>query len=235
MWDDAKMLQNMANALFTLCMLLGLYGLSYRMIHAPELLPLKSVRLETVPVRVEALDVLRIARRNVQGNLLTVNIDRVRESLEKLPWVRSVSIRREFPDRLVVGLEEHQVLARWNDSLLINGYGEVFAAKAEQKLPKFQGPEGSASEVATNYDRFSSQLGAVGLEIEGVSLSERHAWLLNLSDGVVVELGREDIQGRLARFVEVYPYSLAIQAGKFKYVDLRYRNGFAVSGLMNQG
>jgi cell division protein FtsQ len=50
----------------------------------------------------------------------------------------------------------------------------------------------------------------------------------------VLELGREDLQQRLARFVDAYPYSLAAVQGKVKkvkYVDLRYRNGFAVSGL----
>ena len=51
---------------------------------------------------------------------------------------------------------------------------------------------------------------------------------------MVLELGREDMQQRLARFVEVYPYSLAALQDKVKYVDLRYRNGFAVSGLIKQ-
>ena len=235
MWDDAKLLNSTANVLFTLSVVLVLYGLGYRVMHMPGLLPLKSVRLEAAPEQVETLDVLRVARHEVQGNLLTADIDRLRKSLEKLPWVRNVSVRREFPDRLVVSLEEHQVLARWNDSMLINGFGEVFDAKAEQKLPRFHGPEGSASEVATNYERFSRELAAVGVVIDRINVSERHAWQLNLSNGVVVELGREDIQSRLARFVEVYPYSLAPQAGKFKYVDLRYRNGFAVSGQVNQG
>jgi cell division septal protein FtsQ len=50
---------------------------------------------------------------------------------------------------------------------------------------------------------------------------------------MVLELGREHAQERLARFVEVYPYSLAPlrQAGSGRaasHVDLRYQNGFAV-------
>jgi cell division protein FtsQ len=52
---------------------------------------------------------------------------------------------------------------------------------------------------------------------------------------MVLELGREDMQKRLARFVEVYPYSLAAIQSRVKYVDLRYRNGFAVGGLTKQG
>jgi cell division protein FtsQ len=152
-----------------------------------------------------------------------------------LPWVRKVGIRREFPGTLVVALEEHQALAHWNGSLLVNTFGEVFAAETKQVLPEFVGPEGTSLEVTAHYEQFTGQLAGLGLEIRKIDLSERHAWQLSLSNSVVLELGREDMQNRLARFTEVYPYSMAAQADKLKYVDLRYRNGFAVSGLVNQG
>ena len=48
---------------------------------------------------------------------------------------------------------------------------------------------------------------------------------------VQLELGREQMQQRLARFVTVYPYSLATIARKVNYVDLRYRNGFAANQI----
>ena len=41
-----------------------------------------------------------------------------------------------------------------------------------------------------------------------------------------------EMQQRLVRFVTVYPYSLAAMRGNIKYVDLRYRNGFAVGGVI---
>jgi cell division protein FtsQ len=51
---------------------------------------------------------------------------------------------------------------------------------------------------------------------------------------MLLELGREDVQQRLTRFVEAYPYSLAAIQSRVKYVDLRYSNGFAVNGLDKQ-
>ena len=44
-----------------------------------------------------------------------------------------------------------------------------------------------------------------------------------------------EVQQRLERFVTVYPYSLATGMTGVQYVDLRYRNGFAVGGLSKQG
>jgi cell division protein FtsQ len=235
MWDNAPLLRSIANTMIVLSVCAVLYGAVYYATHLPGLFPLQSVRLSDVPQRVAAADVLQVVRNEVQGNFFTVDIERLRQSLEKLPWVRNVSIRREFPHRLAVRLEEHQALARWNNAALLNQQGEVFAAKSEQVLPSFTGQDGSAAEVTQQYAQFSRQLAALDLQVTRLALSPRHAWQLRLSNGMVLELGREDMQQRLARFVEVYPYSLATMQSKVKYVDLRYRNGFAVSGLSKQG
>jgi cell division protein FtsQ len=239
MWDNASLLRGIANALIALSVLAVLYGVINYAVHLPGLFPLHNVRLSATPQRVDATGVLQVVRNEVQGNFFTVDIERLRQALEKLPWVRSVSIRREFPYRLVVQLEEHQALARWNNHLLVNQQGEVFVAKSEsgseQALPNFIGPDGTATEMTQRYTDFNQQLAALNLQAGQITLSPRRAWQLHLSNGMVLELGREDLQQRLARFVAAYSSSLAAVPSKVKYVDLRYRNGFAVSGLSKQG
>lgn len=232
MWDNAPLLRNITSALFGFSVLAMLYGAAYYIVHLPGLFPLHSVHLSAAPQRVVAQEVLAVARNEVQGNFFTVDIERLRQSLEKLPWVRSVTIRREFPDRLTVQLEEHRALARWNGAALVNMQGEVFSAYTEQILPDFIGQKDDSSEVAQRYGEFSQQLAVLNLQVAQLALSPRHAWQLRLSSGMVLELGREEMQQRLARFVAVYPYSLAAQAGSVRYVDMRYRNGFAVGGIV---
>jgi cell division protein FtsQ len=234
MWDNVPLLRSIANALFVFSVCAVLYGAAYYAAHLPGLFPLHSVRLSAAPQRVDAAKVLQAVRNEVQGNFFTVDIERLRQALEKLPWVRSVSIHREFPYRLAVQLEEHQALARWNNAALVNRQGEIFAANSEQALPSFTGQDEAAADVAQHYAQFSQQLAALDLQVTQLALSPRHAWQLHLSNGMVLELGREDMQQRLARFVAVYPYSLAAIQSQVKFVDLRYRNGFAVSGLTKQ-
>ena len=228
MWDNAALLKNVASMLMVFSVLAMLYGVAYYLSHLPGWFPLRSVRLSAAPQQVDAARVLAVVRNEIQGNFFTVDIGRLRQSLEKLPWVRGVSIRREFPDRLAVRLEEHQALAHWNDRALVNRQGEVFEADSGQALPSFIGQAGDSSEVAQHYAQFSRQLTALDLQVTQLALSPRHAWQLRLSNGMVLELGREQMQQRLARFVAVYPYSLAKQAGSVRYVDMRYRHGFAV-------
>jgi len=231
MWNNASLLRNIANALITFNVMAMLYGAVYYAVHLPGLFPLQSVRLSAAPQRVDAAEVLQVMRNEVQGNFFTVDIERLRQSLEKLPWVRNVSIRREFPRSSEVQLEEYQALARWNNSALVDRQGEVFVAESEQVMPDFVGQDGTAVEVTQRYEQFSQQLAALDLQVARLVLSPRHAWQLLLSNGMLLELGREDMQQRLARFVAAYPYSLAPIQSRVKYVDLRYRNGFAVNGL----
>ncbi len=230
MWNNAPLLRNIANALITFSVLAMLYGVIYYAVHLPGLFPLQSVRLSAAPQQVDAAEVLRVLRNEVQGNLFTVDIERLRQSLGKLPWVRNVSIRREFPDSLEVQLEEYQALAHWNDNALVNRQGEVFVAESGMPMPDFVGQDGTAAEVTRLYAQFSQQLAPLDLQVTSLVLSPRHAWQLRLSNGMVLELGHEDMQQRLARFVEAYPYSLAAIQNRVKYVDLRYSNGFAVTG-----
>ena len=131
MWDNAPLLKSIANTLAMSSALAVLVGVIYYLVHLPGLFPLQSVHLSAAPQQVAVEQVLQTLRNETNGNFFTADIDRLRLSLEKLAWVRSVSIRREFPHRLTVQLEEHQVLARWNPDrnhdALVNEQGEVFS------------------------------------------------------------------------------------------------------------
>jgi cell division protein FtsQ len=235
MWDNAALLRSVANGLFGFSVCAVLYGAVQYVTHLPGLFPLHSVLLVNAPQRVDPAEVLEVVRNDVKGNFFTVDIGQLTQSLEKVQWVRGVEIRRDFPSRLEVQLEEHQALAHWNDIELVNRQGEVFDAESKQALPEFFGPDGAAAEVTQYYTQFEQQLAGLDLQVNQIVLTPRHAWQLHLSNGMVLELGREDMQQRLARFVKVYPYSLAAIQQRVKYVDLRYRNGFAVSESRKQG
>ncbi len=231
MWDNPPLLRSIANALFFGSVLAMLYGAGHYLVHMPKLLPIQNVRLVAAPQRIDAAEVLAVVRSEVRGNFLTVDIDRLRLSLEKQPWVRRVSIRREFPDRLAVKFEEYQAMAHWNDEALVNSQGEVFVAQTTQNLPRLNGVEGSAVEVTQQYAKFSEKLAPLHLQVTQLSLSPRHAWQMQLNNDMVVELGREAMDERLARFVSVYPYGLGALSGHvpgLQVVDMRYRHGFAV-------
>jgi cell division protein FtsQ len=162
-----------------------------------------------------------------------MNLDRARSSLAAVPWVRNVALRRQWPQRLEVTIEEHAPLARWNDAGLVNTEGEAFVADYNGELPQFDGPEGSAAQVAARFREWGAVLVPLELTLEGIRLSPRGGWRLaarGAGGTLAIELGREEPAARLAHFVAAYERTigaLARAGTRIEHVDLRYRNGFA--------
>jgi len=169
-----------------------------------------------------------VVRRELRGNFITVDLAATRAAFGQLPWVRSVSVRRHWPARLEVALEEHVPFARWGSAALVNAQGEVFAAAYDGELPLFVGPEGAAREIAIQYRYFQRSLEAIGEVPVEVQVTARRAWQLRLRSGLTIALGRESIEARLARFVASHGRTIGRLGRRVDYVDLRYANGFAV-------
>ena len=165
---------------------------------------------------------------HLRGTFFNMNLQSARDAFAKLPWVRQVQVRRRWPDRIEFAVEEHRPLARWGSTALVNEYGEVFTGASNGSLPRFHGPQGSAQEVVQRYLDFGRTLGGLGRRIEEIHLSPRRAWKLRLDDATVIELGRDDIEQRLAVFVAAYDRTIARLDAEVARVDLRYANGFAV-------
>ncbi len=226
MWDNAPLLRNIANLLFGLSLVLVLYGVVRYVLRLP-VFPLRTVELTAAPQRVSLEQMEKVVHEQVRGNFFTVDLDRTRKVFEQLPWVRKVSVRRKFPWSLQVEVEEHVALARWNGVALVNTHGEVFVAQTDEILPDFVGQPDTSLQVTQLYGELNQVLLPMQQQIAQIAYSPRFAWQIRLDDGMVLELGREEMQQRLSRFVNVYPYSLALNAPSVRRVDLRYRNGFA--------
>lgn len=227
MWDRPEILNRISSLLLTLALLLAAYGALHFAARLP-VFALREVRVDGALAHVTGEQVATIVKRELRGNFFTLNLAATRAAFEKLPWVRKVNARRQWPNRLEVTLEEHVPLARWGSVALVNTYGEEFEAAYDGKLPLFVGPAGAAKEVTIQYEYFRKNLAEIGKVPVQVQVSPRRAWQIRLEDGLTLELGREQIEARLARFVTVYERTLGKLARRIEYVDLRYANGFAV-------
>jgi cell division protein FtsQ len=200
---------------------------------------LHGLEVKTPVTHVTEAQIKLVAERQVRGTFFTVDLERVRSSLEKLPWVREARVERRWPDTLVVSLTEHVPLARWNDDALVSQAGEVFVAAVSAKLPRLLGPEDSSAEVVAAYRRHQAALAPLGLTISELRLTPRRAWRIRLDNDMQLALGREQTDARLTRFLALYPRLFGTQpvvAGQTlaaaaplapAAVDLRYPDGFA--------
>jgi len=229
MWDDHRKLNRVSSVLQLLFVVLSLYALAIFTMRLP-IFPLREVQIQGEVIHTSQEQIGALLHSHFKGNFFTFDLERLREAFSLLPWVRSATVRRVWPDQLDVSLEEHSVLARWGEHALVNSFGEVYEAASDLKLPVFRGPDGSAREMTERFVEFNHILTPLSHEVRELALSERRAWTLTLDSGMVLQLGREHFRERLARFVNVYPRAIATLAVPPKRVDLRYQNGFALHG-----
>ena len=227
MWDRPTLLNWTANLLFALSVVVMLYAVLYIVVHLP-IFPLREVKVDGQLSHVSREQVKLIVAKHLKGNFFTLDLVKARDAFEKLPWARNVSIRRRWPDKLEVVIEEHQALARWGSIALVNTHGELFHAASGSDLPVFYGPGDGVIEVASQYGEFSKALKVANLNIANLALTPRRAWKITTTNGMVVELGRIEMQARLEKFARVYSSTIAGLNKKIAYADLRYPNGFAV-------
>ncbi|OGA17588.1 MAG: hypothetical protein A3H32_00130 [Betaproteobacteria bacterium RIFCSPLOWO2_02_FULL_63_19] len=238
MWGEPRALNAMANALYVLAFLLVLYATGTTMTQSPTF-SLRAIRILGHLEKVNRDQIVDALQGRVRGTFFTADIGAIRSMFETIPWVRRAQVRRYWPNRLEVTLEEHVPLARWGqgvDARLVNTYGEVFSGHPDSEthagLPRFEGPAGSEQEVARRHALFGQLLAPIGLQIHAVALSHRRSWSIRITSGLTIQLGRDrgkdPIRARLARFVEVYPNALKGLSDRLEYVDLRYLNGFAL-------
>lgn len=237
MWDNHRLLNAIANALFVLAFMLAGWGGVRLLVDSPLFL-LRTIHIEGELKHVGRAEVVKALQGRIGGTFFNMDLDAVRILFETIPWVRRAEVRRQWPDRLMVRMEEHVPMARWGqpeDNRLVNVYGEVFTAQygaPAAALPQFAGPAGTAREVSRRYAAFTGILEPLQLQPRVVTLSPRYSWQIRLSNGLSVQLGRESekegVESRLARFVAAYPVALAPLQRRLDYVDLRYSNGFAL-------
>ena len=231
MWNNARLLNAAAGLLAALALLGFLFAGLHLLLRSP-LFPLREVTVTGELRNTPRAAIENAAHGRIGGNFFAADLAQVRAGFEQLPWVRRVDVRRVWPDRLEVRLEEHRALARWSGAGLVNTFGERYPGDADARLPLFAGPAGSASEVTRRYRAFAAILAPLGFGLQELVLTPRHAWRLRLENGLALELGRDTaeagVESRLARFVAAYPVTLAKFARPHQYVDLRYPNGFAL-------
>lgn len=232
MWDKPAALNRLSDLLVVAALLGLLYGAATWLVRLP-VFPIAEVRVVTPLTHVTREQVENIALREVRGNFFTLQLASTRAAFEKLPWVRRADVRRQWPGILEVALTEHVPLARWGKTGLVNVQGEVFEAAFDGTLPVFNGPDGSAKEMAIQYEHFRRSLSVIGRAPAEINVTARRAWQVRLDDGMTLDLGREQVENRLRRFVAAYPRTIARMNKPADRIDLRYANGFAarVPGL----
>jgi cell division protein FtsQ len=223
-----------AGLLFFIAALLTLSWLAVsanNWLHSQQSAPVRQVKLYGDFQHIDAKVLHRVLQQQYVGNFFSVNVDQVQQFLLQQPWVYQAAVRKQWPDALVVVVTEQQPVAIWNQQQLLNTQGDVFDAPLQQlktELPMLTGPAGSQQDALTMFRHMQGLLALHKFNAVALGVTERFSWQLSLSNGVALQLGREDTLKRLQRFIELYPVITNHKTEAVTEVDLRYDTGIAV-------
>lgn len=177
----------------------------------------------------------------LSGNFFSINLRQAKAAFESVPWVRHAQVRRGFPNRLIVNLEEHKPFAFWGEdgaSTLVNPFGEVFDANVgeidQDELPRLNGPIDLAPQVVDLFRRLGPVLAPLGFEVDALELDRHGDWHATLNTGAELVLGSGNLDQVLAR-TQVFCATLTEISARYNRratalasADLRHNQGYAL-------
>ena len=245
---DIRLMEATATAVFALAGLVLLAAMIAWAARAPAF-TLRAIALDGDLARSNLATLRANALPRLTGNFFSFDLERGRAAFESVPWVRQAVVRRVWPNRLAVTLEEHRAAALWRgpddkdsgNERLVNTRGEVFEANLgdveDEGLITLAGPEGSAAQMLALQRRLAETLAPLAARIELLRLSSRGSWRVELDSGADLELGRgseDELVARTSRFVRTYAQAtqrFADAAGGPRTLlaaDLRHPDGYAL-------
>lgn len=208
----------------------GLSMVAWRLAQ-PDTLPIQTVQVEGEFRYLAREDLYKAIGSLASGGFFNVDVRAVKQAVEAMAWIDRASVRRIWPDTLRIEIVEQTPLAQWGKSKVVNARGELFHPPTKGlpiELPFFVGPEGTEEIVAKRYQQLSVMFVKAGLDIAGLTLSDRRAWQVMTKNGLQIVLGRATGDEQLRRFTSAYAEVIANKVQNIRSIDLRYTNGFAV-------
>ena len=245
-WNHPERMQKLSRLLtrcFVVMLVIGiLVWLSQRPVFVLKQVQIEPVAGQTLQ-HINKVTVKQEVLETVQGNFFSVKLEDVKKGFESMPWVRHANVRRIWPNGLEVSIEEQKAFGTWGGAdshELINTHGEIFSGRTSElpedtQLIDFRGPSDAGQEVMRLYEKANAWFKPWNAEISSLTLSDRYAWHVKLSNGMKVEFGRDEessdknlTEERVARLFKYWPQVQDKWANRVDAIDLRYANGFAV-------
>jgi cell division protein FtsQ len=237
MWNRPQLMKDIADLLFMAGAATLLVALAIGVTRLPHF-PVREVVVTHELREVRRAEIERALSGMLRGNFFGIGLEAIRQSLERLPWVRRAGVRRVWPARIELTIEEHVPVAFLGQSTgrLLNSHSEIFVAEITvplpEPLPTLIGPAAFLPEMLDCFRQAVALLKPHGRAPRMLYASPRLALQITLDNGMLIELGRQQekapVAERLRRFAEFYPSILTVAGKQPEVVDMRYPMGFVL-------
>jgi cell division protein FtsQ len=196
-----------------------------------DLVPIRYVRIEGVFQYISKDTIKKTLLPYVLTDFFSVDVQAIDKAALQLPWIKSVSVKRVWPDAIDIKVYEQFPVVRWGDKSLLNLNGDLFTpdnAAEFKNLPLIQGPKGYEARLLEIMNGLEIELADRALHLVEFKVNERRAWDIVLQNGIEIKLGRNGQLKNFQRFLKTLDILGQDKVDAIAKVDLRYPNGFAI-------
>ncbi len=217
------------------CMVTLLLALSYLPASWQNVWPVEIIAFNNPAVQVQQSDIAALLKENNMNGMLAVDVLVLREKLLENPWVREVAVKKQWPNRLVIEIQEYDVVAKVNDKFMLeNGVLVEGIESAIASMPvtinmgsKNLKQKDLMKHIISRISKIKNSIEESQLAVNDFSINANDSWSLSTSNGIEIKIGRKQHVDRVKRFSSIYA---AIEnKEQLQTIDLRYSNGVAVS------
>ncbi len=164
-------------------------------------------------------------------SFFTMDIDYLREKIEKIDWVKNVIIRRSYPDEVKIYIEEHIPVAIWNNDYYLDEFGKIFSAhNINSDLPLIVSSSNRNNIIFKYFTLLSKIILDNKIDDKIIKIQENEIRSLSVFflSGLKVEFGSSNITNKINIFFKAYKTLNSSDLKKIRYIDMRYSNGFSI-------
>ena len=193
---------------------------------------ISDIRLGQKSLNVNEAEIFKIAEKYLKNkSFFNINLDYLKNSIEKVAWVKNAYIRRSYPNEVIIFIEEYTPVAVWNNDYYISENGYIFSAnKIEKKLPKISSYSNRNIIIFEYFSLISDGIRKNKLNDKVLLIKENEIRSLTvlLESNIAIKFGSKNIKERIGIFFKAYKTLKTSDLKKIRYIDMRYSNGFSI-------
>lgn len=228
---DKERIKYLSVLMALLCLALVLSArVVYLFLADSERFPIHTVKIVGSNQHISHQQIQLLLNKYLPYGFFALPVNHLYKDLEQFDWSKATRVERIWPDILKITVIEKVPVAIWNNSYMTES-GEILKVGLDERgfdVPQLEGPSNQQLDVLHMYENLSKILARYGLHAALLKLRDNQAWELTLTNGVVLRLGKQDLQKRLTHFCKAYSSVFADTVDRLASVDLRYERGMAV-------
>lgn len=169
-----------------------------------------------------------------QVQFFSADLNRIHDVVARLSWVESVQIQRNWYQGVVVSVTPRRAVANFGSQQMLDANGVVFVpANAKQlmdkKLVTLYGDQEKSKDIMRQMQHINTWFAPLGLHVQDLVLTSRQTWVAKFNNGMRVVVDHENTEQKLYSLSKILKGQFEKQLPQIQSVDLRYKNGFAIT------